>query len=130
MNILCDTHVLLWYLLAQDKLSAQAKAYLLNEKNTLYFSVASVWELSIKYSLGRPDFNFDPKIITDELLQQEFKILPIELTHLFSLTHLPFIHRDPFDRLLIVQAETELFRLFTADDKMLAYNSECVFDVR
>lgn len=131
MKILCDTHVLLWYLQGESqRFSQQTQDRLLDEANALYFSTASIWEIAIKHRLGKPDFSFDPKIISDELLQQGFTVLNITLPHVLAVSKLALTHNDPFDRLLIVQAEWERLHLFTADSKILHYDNPLIVDVK
>lgn len=131
MKILCDTHVLLWYLQGErQRFSPLTQEVLLDEANELYFSSASIWEIAIKHSLSKPDFSFEPSIISNELLQQGFKTLNITLPHVLAVGKLPFIHNDPFDRLLIVQAEWERLHLFTADNDVLQYNNPLIVDVK
>lgn len=131
MKVLCDTHVLLWYLLGEtQRFSPLTQDILLDETNELYFSTASLWEIAIKHSLGKPDFNFEPSLISDELLQQDFRLLNIALPHILAVGELPFIHNDPFDRLLIVQAEWEKLHLFTADSKVLQYANPLIVNVK
>lgn len=131
MKILCDTHVLLWYLLGEhQRFSAMTQSVLLDESNKLYFSTASLWELAIKHSLGKPDFSFEPNIVSKELLQQGFKVLNITLPHVLAVGEMPIIHNDPFDRLLIAQAHWEKLHLFTADSKILQYDIGLIINVK
>lgn len=131
MNLLCDTHVLLWFLQGETRyFSDKTQQILLDNENKLYFSTASIWEIAIKYSLGKPDFDFEPQIIADELLRQGFQTLAIHLSHTIAVSHLPFTHGDPFDRLLIAQAELEKLQFLTADQKILQYDKPFIVDVR
>lgn len=131
MNYLLDTHILLWFLTENcEKLSPNCQTILLDENNALYFSKASIWEIAIKYSLGKPDFDYDPQEIVNELLKLGFVQLDIEFNHLYAITKLPMVHRDPFDRLLIVQAELENLKLLTADGLILQYQKAFIFDTQ
>ncbi len=128
---LLDTHVLIWFLTGDtDKLSAKTIEILNDDSFELYFSVASIWELSIKASLGKPNFNYDPKQIAGELLRLGFIELPITINHVCAIGSLPLIHGDPFDRLLLVQAKLEKLTLLTADALVLKYEQINVKDVR
>lgn len=131
MKILCDTHVLLWYLQAQTwHFSPLTQQRLLDGANVLYFSSASIWETAIKHSLGKPDFDCDPNLITQELLGQGFQLLNIGLAHILTVNTLPLLHKDPFDRLLLAQAMRENVHLFTADQAVLRYDYPQLVDVR
>lgn len=131
MKYLLDTHILLWFLTENlENLSDNCQQILLDEINQLYFSKVSIWEIAIKYSLGKPDFDYNPKEITDELLRLGFECLDIEFSHLYGMANLPQIHRDPFDRLLIVQAEQEKLQLLTADNAILQYDKSFILDTR
>lgn len=131
VKYLLDTHVLIWFLTDNPKkLSKQTLAILNDETQALYFSTTSIWEMSIKHSLGKPDFEYDPQQVADELLRLGFEMLDIKLTHTIAVKDLPLIHNDPFDRLLIVQAEREKLTLLTADNHILQYQKPFVVDVR
>ncbi|ULJ62013.1 type II toxin-antitoxin system VapC family toxin [Wielerella bovis] len=131
MAYLLDTHILLWFLTDQrDKISPEIVDILLDERNPLYFSTVSIWEIAIKNQMGRTDFHFPPEIISQELLRQGFIHLNIELNHIFALNQLPLIHKDPFDRLLIAQAHSEKLNLLTADTAILQYPYDSLVDIR
>lgn len=131
MRALCDTHVLLWYLEGgQDMLSARAQAFLMDERNTLCFSDASIWEIAIKASLKPDVFPHDPQRIVDELLDQSFEAVPIRRRHIAAVQRLPLLHRDPFDRLLLMQAEVDRMLFLSADSRIIQYQKKYVVDVR
>lgn len=131
MKYLLDTHVLLWFLTENcENMSEHCQEILLDEQNTLYFSKVSVWEMSIKYSLGKPDFDYNPQEIVNELLRLGFRVLDIDIAHLYAIVDLAWIHRDPFDRLLIVQAELEKMQFLTADSAILQYDKPFLLDTR
>ena len=121
MNLLLDTHVLLWAAYAPDRLSRAAQARLLDTRNTLWFSAVSIWEVAIKRGLGRADFTIDPGPLRAGLLQNDYTELPLESRHTLALATLPDHHADPFDRILIVQAAAEGMVLLTADAKVARY---------
>lgn len=128
---LLDTHVLIWFLTGDtDKLSAVTVDILNDDGSSLYFSVASIWELAIKASLGKPDFDYDPKQIAGELLRIGFIELPISVSHVCAIGNLPQIHGDPFDRLLLIQSKLEKLTLLTADTLILKYEKIDIKDVR
>ena len=121
MNLLLDTHILLWAAYEPARLSADARAMLTDPNNTLHFSVASLWEVAIKSALGRPDFTVDAAELRLGLVANYYDELPIESAHVLRLPTLPPLHADPFDRILLAQAMAEGQVLLTADAKVLAY---------
>ena len=131
MKALCDTHVLLWYLEGrQEMFSPRIQAFLMDERNTLCFSDASTWELAIKASLRKDIFPHDPQRIVDELLDQGFEETRIRLRHIVAVQRLPLLHRDPVDRLLMMQAEVDRMLFLSADSQIMQYQKEYVVDVR
>jgi len=121
VNLLLDTHYLLWAA-ATDRMPSKAADALLNDTaNTLWFSVASLWEVAIKRSLDRPDFRTDPGTLRAGLLSSGYLELAVEGRHVLGLSTLPPHHKDPFDRLLVAQAAAEGMRLLTADARLAAY---------
>lgn len=121
MNLLLDTHILLWAAGHPDKLSATARVLLLDPENQLFFSPASLWEISIKQSLGRVDFNVDARRLWRLLLANGYRELPISSDHAVAVNELPLLHKDPFDRILLAQARIEGLELITADNALAAY---------
>lgn len=121
MNLLLDTHILLWAAYNPDRLSDKAKALISDTGNTLHFSVASLWEVAIKSSLGRADFSVDAAELRMGLVANDYNELPIESGHVLRVPTLPNIHADPFDRILVAQAMAEGFVLLTHDSKVTAY---------
>jgi PIN domain nuclease of toxin-antitoxin system len=121
VNLLLDTHLLLWAAAEPAKLSSETTSLITNEENRLYFSAASVWEVVIKNGLGRPDFHVDPHILRRGLVDNGYLELPISSQHTLAVAHLPDIHKDPFDRILVAQAETEGFLLLTNDELVGRY---------
>ncbi len=131
MKYLLDTHVLIWFLVDnREKLSPSIINIFNDESIDLYFSVASIWEMSIKYSLGKPDFQYEPKQIAGELLKLGFIQLDISINHVCAVGDLPRIHNDPFDRLLLVQAKLDNLTLLTADNHILQYQYGTIRDVK
>lgn len=121
MNLLLDTHILLWAAAGSDKLPTQAVELINNPTNRLYFSAASLWEVVIKSSLQRDDFHVDPHLLRRGLVDNGYVELAITAAHTLGVAHLPAIHKDPFDRLLVAQAEAEGFLLVTADALVAQY---------
>jgi len=121
MRLLLDTHLLVWAMGEPERLPAGCVAMLEDPSNSLVFSVASLWELVIKQALGRPDFNLEPSLLRQALLDGGWQELPIEASHALAVSHLPPLHRDPFDRLLLAQAQVEGLLLLTADSQLSLY---------
>lgn len=121
MRLLLDTHFLIWSIRDSARFSDALTARLTDPQNTLVFSVASIWEIGIKHALGRPEFHFDPVVIRPGLLAQGYEELPITGPQVVATANLPAIHRDPFDRLLIAQAQIEGITLLTSDAAVAAY---------
>ena len=116
MRALLDTHCWLWMQVSPQRLSAEARDLVSDLENELYFSVASGWEIAIKYALGRLPLPDPPEqYIPRALERQRIETLPVELRHALRVSGLPTHHRDPFDRLLIAQALTEDLTLLTVD---------------
>ena len=121
MMLLLDTPLLLWAASQPDRLSAAAQETLLDANNQPWFSAASLWEVTINASLGRPDFRVDPYLLRRGLVDNGYTELPITSSHALAVHHLPPIHRDPFDRMLVAQAESEGMLLLTADAAVARY---------
>jgi PIN domain nuclease of toxin-antitoxin system len=125
MNLLLDTHTFLWWITDAPKLSKAARDLMGNGQNTLYWSAASSWEVSIKYALGRLPLPEIPEIfLPSELSQNRIESLPVIDAHAFRAGHLPRYHRDPFDRMLIAQAQVESLVLLSNDQKLGLYDVE------
>lgn len=121
MNLLLDTHVLLWAAAQPSRLSKAARRMLGSEQNRLFFSAVSLWEIAIKRTLGRKDFRVDPRQLRRGLLEHGYSELALTGEHAVAIDRLPDVHKDPFDRMLIAQAEAEGFVLLTADEELEAY---------
>ena len=115
MKLLLDTQLLLWAAAHPRRLSSAARKLINDTQHELIFSAASLWEITIKNSLGRDDFRVEPRVLRRGLLDNGYVELPITSEHAVSATALPELHRDPFDRLLIAQATCEGITLVTAD---------------
>ena len=121
MKLLLDTHILLRAAAEPEKLSSTAKTLIENPQNQLYFSAASLWEIAIKNKLGRTDFKVDLPVLRRNLLDNGFEEIAINGAHTLALDTLPLIHKDPFDRILIAQANVEGITLMTADSTVSEY---------
>ncbi len=121
MRILLDTHVLLWAAATPERLPPAARALIEDAANEPCFSAASLWEVAIKSGLGRDDFSIDPRLLRRALLENGYAELPITGAHAVAVDLLPPIHGDPFDRLLVAQAQIEAMTLLTADEIVARY---------
>ncbi|MHB1360241.1 MAG: type II toxin-antitoxin system VapC family toxin [Rhodocyclaceae bacterium] len=128
MNLLLDTHLLLWVASEPDRLSRKARGLLLDFGNRPMFSSASLWEIAIKRSLGRDDFKVDARRLWRMLLASGYLELPVSSEHALVAGDLPNLHKDPFDRMLIAQARVEGLLLLTVD-KAVAKYGEAVLKV-
>jgi PIN domain nuclease of toxin-antitoxin system len=108
-------------------LTLKAKEFILNPKNDIFISVASIWEISIKYQLGRGDMPVSGSRATELFYVAGYELLPIQATHAIVVESLPSIHNDPFDRLIIGQALTEPMRLITHDRTITRYSDTIIF---
>jgi PIN domain nuclease of toxin-antitoxin system len=116
MRVLLDTHVLIWLVEGDKNLSTVARSAIEDEENSLYLSIASLWEITIKLSLGKLDLQLSvDEMVESFLIPGGIQILQIETSHLSILRDLPLYHRDPFDRLIIAQAKSEKMTLISAD---------------
>ena len=120
-GMLLDTQLLIWSAYAPQRLASPFAAELVDRHNDIRYSLASLWEVAIKASLGRADFQVNPSALRAGLLREGFQELPIEAEHLLAVRHLPWLHRDPFDRLLVAQALQEHLRLLTTEKILLGY---------
>lgn len=126
MNLLLDTHILLWAAGEPEKLSDKVRTLLLDEANKLYFSSASIWEIVIKRSLGRDDFKVDPVRLRKMLIINGYTELSVDSDHALEVDRLPPLHKDPFDRMLLAQVRAEGFLLVTADVQIMKYGAGIV----
>lgn len=121
MKLLIDTHLLLWAAQGAKYLPSAAYQLMRVQANELYFSVASLWEIVIKRSLDRDDFQVDVRVFRRGLLDNGYHELSIQSEHAVAIETLPPIHKDPFDRLLVAQAISEGMTLLTADARVADY---------
>lgn len=123
MRILLDTHAFLYWVLDSGRLSPAARKVFQDPGNELLWSAASSWEVSIKYALGRIELSKSPKELFPGLLRrQRIGSLPVEHSHAFRVAELPPHHRDPFDRLLIAQAQVERIPILSRDPAFRDYD--------
>jgi PIN domain nuclease of toxin-antitoxin system len=123
VNLLLDTHSFIWFVEDSPSLSAQARALIEEPTNAVFLSMASVWEMAIKVSLGKLHLSqpFD-LFIPNQLLLNDITILDITVNHTLLVATLPFHHRDPFDRLLIAQSLVERMPCVSIDSVFDGYS--------
>lgn len=128
MKALLDTHTFLWWNLDSPQLSVEARQFIGNGRNQIYLSAASAWEIAIKFAKGRLTLPEPPETyVATRLQRHNFLVLPIQVSHALAVAHLPDIHQDPFDRLLIAQSQIEKLPLLTADSFMHQYPIETIW---
>jgi len=127
MKLLLDTQVWLWSLAASARLPRPVQALLTDTGNELYLSVASCWEIAIKHQLGKLSLPEEPAtFIAPRLVRDGIRELPVLLEHAVGVGRLPSIHRDPFDRLLVSQAQVERMPLVSSDPALARYDVEVI----
>ncbi|NKB23716.1 MAG: PIN domain-containing protein [Kiritimatiellae bacterium] len=123
MNLLLDTHILLWWLDDHPNLPNEAKQSIENPNHLIVVSVVTLWAIAIKASLGKIDV---PTEFEAALDGEPFQQLAIKLYHAHAIRNLPAHHRDPFDRMLVVQTQQETLTLMTHDKQFSAYDLKLI----
>lgn len=118
MRYLLDTHVLLWWLTDPEKIKNDAQEIIRNRASDIFVSSASLWEMAIKKSIGKLTL---PHNLLETIASENFKLLPIMPDESLGVADLPFLHSDPFDRLLIIQAKLNDLVIITNDTKVAEY---------
>lgn len=128
MRALLDTSTFLWFVSDSDKLSTNARHFIADLENELFLSVASLWEIAIKTSLGKLELlrPFD-QLIAEQIQLNTITVLPIQIHHLSEVIDLPFHHRDPFDRLIIAQSIVEQLPVITKDSAFSQYQARLIW---
>lgn len=126
MNLLLDTHIALWAITDSPKLVEQARELILSSKTTVWISVASLWEIAIKHSLGRGDMPVSSRNALQYFQASGYRLLAVEAEHAVAIEGLPAHHQDPFDRILVAQALLEPMRLLTHDATVALYSDTVI----
>lgn len=126
MNLLLDTHVALWAITDSPKLPQKARELIASPKTNVWVSVASIWEIAIKHSLGRGDMPVSGKGALRFFSESGYRLLSLEPEHAIAVEDLPAHHHDPFDRILIAQALVEPMRLMTHDTLVARYSDTVI----
>jgi PIN domain nuclease of toxin-antitoxin system len=121
MTLLLDTHLLLWAASGAAELPATAKDMINDPANEVAFSAANLWEIAIKRLLARSDLKVNPHILRTRLVENGYAALAISSDHALAVVNLPDHNIDPFDRILVAQAQVEGFTLLTADEVVASY---------
>jgi len=125
---LLDTHAFLWWNMGDPHLGKQAKAFIANPENEIMVSVVTGWEIVIKASRGNLSLPTEAdQYVTSRISSQGFAVLPIEMRHALQVLHLPLHHKDPFDRLLVAQAQLEGVPLISRDAEIRQYPVETLW---
>jgi PIN domain nuclease of toxin-antitoxin system len=128
VRILLDTHVFLWWISRDHQLSSDASELMADIENELFLSPASVWEIVIKAQAGRlPLPTPIARFITEEMTENAIDALPIAISHALAVAELPPLHKDPFDRMIIAQAQCEKLPILTADPMIRQYDVETMW---
>ena len=123
MNLLLDTHTVLWWLSDDPALSETARAAIADPENTVFLSAVVVWEIRIKQGIGKLDL---PDDFGEVLDRQRFGELPVTVDHAQTIAELPAVHRDPFDRMLVAQAMVEHMVIVTRDKSIADYDVDVI----
>lgn len=128
MKILLDTHTFLWFIGGDSNLDSYARELIEDLNNERFLSVATIWEITIKYSLGRLSVPMPPSaLIREHVWANSIDLLDVRPKHFDTLLALPFHHKDPFDRLLVAQAIAEEMVIVTADQGLSSYGGNVVW---
>ena len=128
MKYLLDTHAFLWFVSEDNRLSSKAQSIIINSQNEVYFSAVSAWEISIKIRLGRLTIEEDLEpFIIKQLAENNFSTLSITIFHSIYTSKLPNIHKDPFDRMIVAQAQVEDLSIISKDKNIKKYSVPVVW---
>ncbi len=134
MNLLLDTHIIVWTVTNSRELPPHARTLLENPENTVYYSVASIWEIVVKHAAHPDDFPYTGRQLADACQKADFLLLEGKLDHILMIDTLHYPkeaprHKDPFDKLLLAQAKAENMFFITHDEKIPYYNEACIISV-
>jgi PIN domain nuclease of toxin-antitoxin system len=126
MKLLLDTHVALWAVSDDPRLSPKARELIVTQRNLIWVSAVSIWEIAIKHGLGRGDMPISGAEALEYFRQSGYRMLPVSPEHAAAVEALPAHHQDPFDRLLVAQSLTEPLRLLTHDTTVARYSDTVI----
>jgi PIN domain nuclease of toxin-antitoxin system len=127
VKLLLDTHTLIWFFNGDSHLSEKAKYEILHPENQKFVSIASIWEVAIKIGLGKLIFKQSTKGFIQLIEDNGFEIFPIATDSVIELEKLPYLHRDPFDRIIVATALTENMYIVSADKNIQLYQINCIW---
>ncbi len=127
MNYILDTHAFIWFIEGDETLPENTRNEIVHIDNNCFLSIASLWEIAIKSANGKLKLKVPFNKIADFLSGTDIKLLPIEFEHLLTLINLEFIHRDPFDRIIVAQAIRSNYTLITKDRILSDYPLKCLW---
>lgn len=127
MNHLLDTHTLIWFINGDKEISEKAKRAIENPEGSNFVSIASLWEIAIKVSLGKLELTVPYKSLAQQLDSNGFQVLPITFEDTILISKLPFLHRDPFDRILIAQVKNNKLKVITKDPHFNSYEIDVIW---
>ena len=128
MNYLLDTHAVIWFITDNSVLPANSKISIQNPRNNCFVSLASLWEMAIKYSIGKLQLTSDLEALFSIIEKSGLSTLPISKKHIITSSKLELHHRDPFDRLIIAQAQAEDLSIITRDPQFEKYNIKIIWE--
>jgi PIN domain nuclease of toxin-antitoxin system len=126
LNILLDTHVALWAITDSPKLPKKAREMIESPRSSIWISAATIWEISIKHTLGRGDMPVSGQDGLRYFRESGYRFLPVEPEHAAMVEDLSIHHNDPFDRILVAQAIVEPMRLLTHDEMVARYSDTII----
>ncbi|MDD5224309.1 MAG: type II toxin-antitoxin system VapC family toxin [bacterium] len=127
MRILLDTQIFLWWIADDSRLSEKAREIIRNSENQLFLSAASGWEIAIKAGLGRIRLPQNPQgFVSRQLSANSIESLPIQMSHALQTFALPLHHRDPFDRIIVAQAQLEKMTVLSSDPQIARYEVKVI----
>lgn len=128
MKVLLDTHTFLWWITDDNRLSSSAREIITNGDNELFLSAATGWEIAIKAQLGRIKLPKEPhSFIAEQLRLNSIQSIPIHMSHALHIYSLPNHHRDPFDRMIVAQAQLEDLAILTMDSQIARYEIKVIW---
>jgi len=127
MKYLLDTHVIIWYFEDSPKLSRRITNLIDNPEISIYICSVSLWEIALKMNLGKLDLNLTINELLNTIKTRDFNIIQIEDKYLKNLSNLPYIHKDPFDRMIVSSAIEENLTIITTDENIRKYTVSWVW---
>jgi PIN domain nuclease of toxin-antitoxin system len=127
MNVIVDTHAAIWFIKDDERLPKFSKMVIEDPSNTCFISIATLWEMGIKHSLGKLKLKAELKRIFELFFESGFILLPITPDHILTNAVLSFYHRDPFDRLIIAQAKREGYSVISKDAEFKKYEVNLIW---